>query len=379
MRRTFRARSRPGSPRSRPHWRPTPDGSRRRCATWHDTIRRSGTCSGRSFAARRSPPRGSRAWSSATIDWLWRTSGVLMTRSPDRCWATSRHCGAPSTSRLRHSPSRRSRRSTGGFSSTPVTRPSPAVCARARTGSGAVTPTHGEQRSFHRPRARSLACSRTSVVSANATTCRPRSRPPSLTSSSRRFIPSPTATAASGGRSFTSSCVVAGSPTRATASHRCSHRCPSCSRRTARPTWPASPPSARATIARGLSSSSPRCTDRPGWRGTSRTASRRSRSGGARQAGGPRRGSAAAALIARLPERPVIDLGTAAALTGTSREAARRAIDRLVAAGVLRELTGKRRRRRWEAVGLFAVLDEADARIRGPRGRRLATTGPGTS
>jgi len=94
------------------------------------------------------------------------------------------------------------------------------------------------------------------------------------------------------------------------------------------------------------------------------------------EASGPRRDSAAAELIARLPERPVIDLGTAAALTGTSREAARRAIDRLVAAGVLRELTGKRRRRRWEAVGLFAVLDEADARIRGPRGRRLATVGP---
>jgi Fic family protein len=95
------------------------------------------------------------------------------------------------------------------------------------------------------------------------------------------------------------------------------------------------------------------------------------------QAGGPRRDSAAAELIARLPERPVIDLGTAAALTGTSREAARRAIDRLVAAGVLRELTGKRRLRRWEAVGLFAVLDEADVRIRGPRGRRLGTAGPG--
>ena len=60
------------------------------------------------------------------------------------------------------------------------------------------------------------------------------------------------------------------------------------------------------------------------------------------QAGGPRRDSAAAELIARLPERPVIDLGTAAALTGTSKEATRRAIDRLVAAGVLRELTGKR-------------------------------------
>jgi Fic family protein len=82
-------------------------------------------------------------------------------------------------------------------------------------------------------------------------------------------------------------------------------------------------------------------------------------------AGEPRRDSAAAAIIAGLPERPIVDLAGAHALGSASREATRRAIDRLAAAGVLTEITGKRRLRRWEAADFFTVLDEAEGEVLG--------------
>ena len=59
-------------------------------------------------------------------------------------------------------------------------------------------------------------------------------------------------------------------------------------------------------------------------------------------------------------------------LTGASREATRRAIDRLAASGVLREISGKRRLRRWESVGLFALLDALEADRAPGRTRRRA-------
>ncbi len=83
----------------------------------------------------------------------------------------------------------------------------------------------------------------------------------------------------------------------------------------------------------------------------------------------PRRDSAAARLIERLPERPILALADAAELTGGSREAARKAINRLAAAGVLREITGGRRSRRWESVGLFALLDRVEDVSDPPAGR----------
>lgn len=91
------------------------------------------------------------------------------------------------------------------------------------------------------------------------------------------------------------------------------------------------------------------------------------------QAGHPRRDSAAEAIIARLPERPILDLAGAVALTGASREATRKALDRLESAGVLRELTGRRRLRRWEAVGLFELLDETERRAAGGTPRSVAS------
>ncbi len=81
-------------------------------------------------------------------------------------------------------------------------------------------------------------------------------------------------------------------------------------------------------------------------------------------AGKPRVDSAAEALIARLPETPVLDLAAAVSLTGASREATRKAIDRLEETGVLIEITGRGRLRRWEATGLFALLDGLEAGLR---------------
>lgn len=86
-------------------------------------------------------------------------------------------------------------------------------------------------------------------------------------------------------------------------------------------------------------------------------------------AGRPRSDSAAEALIVRLPESPVVDLRGAVRLTGASREATRKAIDRLEEAGVLVEITGRGRLRRWEAAGLFAILDGLESGLR-PSARR---------
>jgi len=93
-------------------------------------------------------------------------------------------------------------------------------------------------------------------------------------------------------------------------------------------------------------------------------------------AGSPRRGSATRRLIERLPERPVIALADAIELTGASHQAARVAINRLAEAEVIQEITGKRRLRRWQAVGLFAVLDEIEGGVTARRARRLPTGPP---
>ncbi|HWH14788.1 MAG TPA: Fic family protein [Miltoncostaeaceae bacterium] len=93
-------------------------------------------------------------------------------------------------------------------------------------------------------------------------------------------------------------------------------------------------------------------------------------------AGGPRPHSAAARLIAALPAEPVVDLAAVQRLTGSSHEAARLAIARLADAGVLRQVGGGRRGRIWEAVGLFALLDDLEAGLGPGRAGRAPVRPP---
>lgn len=102
------------------------------------------------------------------------------------------------------------------------------------------------------------------------------------------------------------------------------------------------------------------------------------------QAGSPRADSAAARLIDLLPVHPVLDLRTVQAALGVSDEAARLGIARLESAGVLSEITKRRRGRAWECVGLFALLDSFERLVATPAGvgspmRRIprATRRPG--
>lgn len=80
-----------------------------------------------------------------------------------------------------------------------------------------------------------------------------------------------------------------------------------------------------------------------------------------RRGGRPRRGSAAARLLERVPTNSEVSLTDAIALTGRSRESVRRALNRLETAGVLREITGRERGRRW-------VCDIPLAAVSTPRG-----------
>jgi Fic family protein len=72
----------------------------------------------------------------------------------------------------------------------------------------------------------------------------------------------------------------------------------------------------------------------------------------------PRSHSAVEKLIQSLPAQPVIDMRMAAALTGSSEEAARRALNELEAAGILNTVQiGKKRNRIWEARALLVLMD----------------------
>lgn len=52
------------------------------------------------------------------------------------------------------------------------------------------------------------------------------------------------------------------------------------------------------------------------------------------------------------------------AATDASAQATRLAINRLHDAGVLREITGKGRLRRWAAVDLFVLIDRLESAVR---------------
>jgi Fic family protein len=74
----------------------------------------------------------------------------------------------------------------------------------------------------------------------------------------------------------------------------------------------------------------------------------------------PRGGSATAALLQLLPAHPIVDASDVARLTGVSQARAYAAIERLVAAEVLRPITQSRRDMTWAAGD---VLDEADLMV----------------
>jgi len=78
----------------------------------------------------------------------------------------------------------------------------------------------------------------------------------------------------------------------------------------------------------------------------------------------PRAGSAAEVLIDVFHDHPVMSVHEIdAATAGTSTSQAYRVIDRLVAAGFLEEITGRKKDRVWAAAEVIAELDELDRRI----------------
>lgn len=80
-------------------------------------------------------------------------------------------------------------------------------------------------------------------------------------------------------------------------------------------------------------------------------------------AGHPRKDSAAAAIISRLVDQPVLTYRIAATIAGASDRSAFTALDRLVKAEVLTEITGNRRDRVWIAADVFEELDRLHERI----------------
>ena len=81
------------------------------------------------------------------------------------------------------------------------------------------------------------------------------------------------------------------------------------------------------------------------------------------KAGLRRSGSAAGHLIDALPSEPVFSVARAAELAGVSYEAARLAVEQLVATGVLAEVSARTRGRLYEARALFDLVDEFERSV----------------
>ncbi len=77
----------------------------------------------------------------------------------------------------------------------------------------------------------------------------------------------------------------------------------------------------------------------------------------------PRAGSAVARLLPLLFDHPVLDAAEVERLSGVGPVQTYAAIDRLVEAGIMREITGRKRDRVWVASTLLAELDDLDRRI----------------
>ncbi|MFZ4896261.1 Fic family protein [Plantibacter sp. Mn2098] len=77
----------------------------------------------------------------------------------------------------------------------------------------------------------------------------------------------------------------------------------------------------------------------------------------------PRAGSAAEALIPAFFDHPVMSADSVERHAGSTERQAYRAIDQLVEAGFIREITGRKRDRVWAASEVLAELDDLDRRI----------------
>ena len=86
------------------------------------------------------------------------------------------------------------------------------------------------------------------------------------------------------------------------------------------------------------------------------------------RAGRPRRDSAARRLIEALPAAPVLTASTAAQLIDRSFQAAGQAIDRLVSAGVLAQVSTGRRNRTFEAPELIEAFTALERQLASPAG-----------
>ncbi len=86
------------------------------------------------------------------------------------------------------------------------------------------------------------------------------------------------------------------------------------------------------------------------------------------RAGNPRRDSAAYQLIGALPAAPVLTATTAAGLIRRSFQTASQAVERLVDAGVLRQVNVGRRNRAFEAPELIDAFTALERRLASPEG-----------
>jgi Fic family protein len=77
----------------------------------------------------------------------------------------------------------------------------------------------------------------------------------------------------------------------------------------------------------------------------------------------PRAGSAAAVLIEAFYDHPIMGSADVEFYSGSAPSQGYRAIDRLVEAGFIQEITGRKRNRVWAASEVLAELDDLDRRI----------------
>ena len=89
--------------------------------------------------------------------------------------------------------------------------------------------------------------------------------------------------------------------------------------------------------------------------------------------GSVRRGSAADLLVRALPGAPLLTTTTASDLIGRSFQATSQAIDRLVEAGVLKQVTVGRRNRAFEAPELIEAFTALERQLASPEGDTLVS------